>query len=64
MVIQHRLHNLIFGLLLTFFAAGGNADAGSEKVTSLNVVTSLSSSDPMYKGLMRFKQLVETGSKG
>ena len=64
MVIQHRLHNLIFGLLLTFFATGSNADAGSEKVTSLNVVTSLSSSDPMYKGLMRFKQLVETGSKG
>ena len=64
MVIQHRLHNLIFCLLLAFFATGGNANAGSDKVTSLNVVTSLSSSDPMYKGLIRFKQLVETGSKG
>ncbi len=64
MVIQHRLHNLIFCLLLAFFATGSNANAGSDKVTSLNVVTSLSSSDPMYKGLIRFKQLVETGSKG
>ena len=64
MVIQHRLHNLIFGLLLAFFATGSNAGAEAEKVTSLNVVTSLSSSDPMYKGLMRFKQLVETGSAG
>ena len=64
MVIQHRLHNLIFGLLLAFFATGSNAGAEAEKVTSLNVVTSLSSSDPMYKGLIRFKQLVETGSKG
>ena len=64
MVIQHRLHNLIFCFLLAFFATGSNAEAGSDKVTSLNVVTSLSSSDPMYKGLMRFKQLVETGSKG
>jgi len=64
MVIQHRLHNLIFGMLLAFFATGSNAGAEAEKVTSLNVVTSLSSSDPMYKGLMRFKQLVETGSAG
>ncbi|WP_296052282.1 TRAP transporter substrate-binding protein DctP, partial [uncultured Alteromonas sp.] len=64
MVIKHRLHNLIFGLLLAFFATGGNADAGSEKVASLNVVTSLSSSDPMYQGLLRFKQLVETQSDG
>lgn len=64
MVIQHRLHNLIFCFLLVFFATGSNAEAGSDKVTSLNVVTSLSSSDPMYKGLIRFKQLVETGSKG
>ena len=64
MVIQHRLHNLIFCFLLAFFATGSHAEAGSDKVTSLNVVTSLSSSDPMYKGLIRFKQLVETGSKG
>lgn len=31
---------------------------------TLNVITSLSSSDPMYAGLVRFKQEVETRSKG
>ncbi|WP_232366304.1 C4-dicarboxylate TRAP transporter substrate-binding protein [Salinimonas sediminis] len=31
---------------------------------TLNVITSLSSSDPMYAGLVRFKQEVETQSQG
>lgn len=63
-VIRLYWYNWIIGLLLVFNATGGIAAVTSDKVTSLNVVTSLSSSDPMYKGLMRFKQLVETGSNG
>ena len=32
------------------------------QATTLNVVTALSQSDPMYQGLLRFKQAVERGS--
>ena len=32
------------------------------QATTLNVVTALSQNDPMYKGLLRFKQAVEKGS--
>ena len=36
----------------------------AQAVKTLNVITSLSSSDPMYDGLVEFKKRVETGSDG
>ncbi|NVK55038.1 MAG: TRAP transporter substrate-binding protein DctP [Alteromonadaceae bacterium] len=53
-------------LLIGAVSAQSNPEANdaSKRAKVLNVVTSLSSSDPMYLGLQRFKALVEARSDG
>ncbi|MDC8832309.1 C4-dicarboxylate TRAP transporter substrate-binding protein [Alteromonas gilva] len=53
-------------LTIGALSAQGNlvADVPSKQANVLNVVTSLSSSDPMFAGLQRFKTLVEARSGG
>ena len=54
---------LLAGCALGLVAAGAQA-AGETRLWPLNVITSMSQTDPMYRGLVRFKQELEARSGG